>query len=283
MGILCRGRRRDAGVLAAVAADVGDPAGKGGHLRCDARYLGHHDDSRAVALAVYHPVRAVVREPVTFEVSQIVVSHEARYFTRCRRTGSATLGARRARAPVGKLLSSNNSGRDGCVMGDRVSYRCADSVAHITMDDGKVNVLSSPMQAELHDALNQAERDEAVVIITGRPGVFSGGFDLGVLRAGGEDALAMLRGGFELAERLLSFPSPVVIACSGHAVAMALFVVLSGDYRIGVTGDARFTANEVAIGLAMPRAAIEICRQRLTPPATRVIRAGGALLWSAGG
>jgi enoyl-CoA hydratase len=157
-------------------------------------------------------------------------------------------------------------------MADRVRYECADSVARITMDDGKVNVLSPPMQAELHQALDRAAGDEAAVILTGRAGLFSGGFDLGVLRAGGEDALSMLKGGFELAERLLSFPFPVVIACSGHAVAMALFVVLSGDYRIGVTGDARLTANEVAIGLAMPRAAIEICRQRLTPAAfTRVV------------
>ena len=72
-------------------------------------------------------------------------------------------------------------------------------------------------------------------------------------------------GGFQLAERVLSFPTPVVIACPGHTVAMAVFLLLSGDYRIGVAGPYRFTANEVAIGLTMPRSAIEICRQRLTP------------------
>jgi enoyl-CoA hydratase len=157
-------------------------------------------------------------------------------------------------------------------VGDRVSYQCAESVARIAMDDGKANVLSLPMQAELHEGLDRAERDEAVVIITGRTGVFSGGFDLGVLRGGGEDALSMLKGGFELAERLLSFRFPVVVACSGHAIAMGLFVVLSGDFRIGVAGDPRLMANEVAIGLTMPRAAIEICRQRLSPATfTRVV------------
>jgi enoyl-CoA hydratase len=77
----------------------------------------------------------------------------------------------------------------------------------------------------------------------------------------------MIRGGFELAERLLSFPTPVVVACTGHAVAMASFVLLAGDLRIGATGDFRIQANEVAIGLTMPRAAIEICRQRLAPAA----------------
>ena len=150
-------------------------------------------------------------------------------------------------------------------MGTLVSYRLHDSVATITMDDGKVNVLSHEMLAELNDALSRAEADAAIVALAGRPGVFSAGFDLKVLRAGGPSARAMLRAGFELAERILSFPMPVVISCTGHAIAMGAFLVLSGDYRIGVAGRYKVTANEVAIGLTLPRAAMEICRQRLTP------------------
>jgi enoyl-CoA hydratase len=146
-----------------------------------------------------------------------------------------------------------------------VSYHCADTIATITIDDGKVNALSLAALAELHAALDRAEQDDAVVILAGRDGVFSAGFDLPVLRGGGPDALAMLRAGFELAARLLVFPRPVVIACTGHAVAMGVFLLLCGDYRIGVTGPYKITANEVAIGLTMPRAAVEICRQRLTP------------------
>jgi enoyl-CoA hydratase len=146
-----------------------------------------------------------------------------------------------------------------------VSYRLEDSVATITMDDGKVNVLSLEMLAELDAALDRAVADRAVVVLTGRAGVFSAGFDLSVLRAGGSDAPAMLRAGFELAARILSFPTPVVVACNGHAIAMGVFLLLSGDYRVGAAGSYKITANEVAIGLTMPRAAVEICRQRLTP------------------
>jgi enoyl-CoA hydratase len=133
------------------------------------------------------------------------------------------------------------------------------------MDDGRVNVLSQEMLAELNDALSRAEANAAIVALAGRAGVFSAGFDLKVLHAGGPSARTMLRTGFELAERILSFPMPVVIACTGHAVAMGVFLMLSGDYRIGVAGPYKITANEVAIGLTLPRAAIEICRQRLTP------------------
>jgi enoyl-CoA hydratase/carnithine racemase len=150
-------------------------------------------------------------------------------------------------------------------MGTLVSYTLDDGVATIAMDDGKVNVLSLAMQSELNAALDRAEQDGAVVVLAGRDGVFSAGFDLPALRAGGPDALDMLQGGFVLAERLLSFPTPVVIACTGHAIAMAVFLLLSGDYRIGAAGPHKLTANEVAIGMTLPRAAIELCRQRLTP------------------
>jgi enoyl-CoA hydratase len=150
-------------------------------------------------------------------------------------------------------------------MGELVSYRLDGSVATITMDDGKVNVLSSQMLAEIGAALDRAEADRAAVVLAGRQGVFSAGFDLAALRAGGAAGPDMVTSGFELAERILSFPLPVVIACTGHAVAMGLFLLLSADYRIGAAGAYKITANEVAIGLTMPDAAIEICRQRIGP------------------
>jgi len=146
-----------------------------------------------------------------------------------------------------------------------VSYQLKDSIATITLDDGKVNVLSSAMLGQLDAALDRAMADRAVVLLAGRPGVFSAGFDLPVLNAGGAASVAMLRAGFALAERLLSFPTPVVIACTGHAVAMGAFILLSGDYRVGAAGPCKIAANEVAIGLTMPRAAVEILRQRLAP------------------
>jgi enoyl-CoA hydratase len=130
-----------------------------------------------------------------------------------------------------------------------VSYHCDDTIATITIDDGKVNVLSLAVLAELDAALSRAERDDAVVILAGRDGVFSAGFDLPVLRGGGPDAIAMLRAGFELAARLLAFPRPVVIACTGHAVAMGVFLLLGGDYRVGITGPYKITpADAVTAG-----------------------------------
>ncbi len=154
-------------------------------------------------------------------------------------------------------------------MGDRVSYRLGDDgVATVTMDDGKVNALSRAMLGDLRAAFDRAEQDRAAVLLTGRAGVFSGGFDLRTLRGGDAvEALAMVREGFELAERVLSFPRPVVAAAPGHAIAMGTFLLLSADLRIGARGSARFAANEVAIGLSVPAPALAILRYRLTPSA----------------
>ena len=150
-------------------------------------------------------------------------------------------------------------------MAEPVSYEVAEGIATITLDDGKANALSLTMLEAVDDALDRARADEVTVILTGRPGIFSGGFDLQVLGGGGPDAGQMLEEGFLLALRLLEHPFPVVIACTGHAIAMGSFLLLSADYRIGAEGPFRLVANEVAIGLTMPRAAIEICRQRLAP------------------
>ena len=146
-----------------------------------------------------------------------------------------------------------------------VNYELGDGVAVVTLDDGKVNVLSSQMWAEINQALDRAEADEAVVIITGRPGIFSGGFDLKTLRGGGQGAELMLDAGFRTAERMLSFPNPIVAAVSGHAIAMGSFVVMSCDYRIGIDGPFKLVANEVSIGMPMPKGIIELCRLRLSP------------------
>ena len=150
-------------------------------------------------------------------------------------------------------------------MSDVVAYKLEHPICAITLDDGKVNCLSPQMLGEMNAALDRAEKDRAVVLLAGRKGNFSAGFDLAVIGKGGSDAADMLINGFRLAERLLSFPMPVVIACTGHAIAMGSFLLLSADYRIGADGTYKIGANEVAIGMTMPRFGVEICRQRLAP------------------
>ena len=149
-----------------------------------------------------------------------------------------------------------------------VTSRRDESLAVITLVDGKVNALGPTMQQALNEALDNADRDDVgAVVIAGNHRVFSGGFDLKILTAGEvQPAIDMLRGGFELAYRLLSYPKPVVMACTGPAIAMGSFLLCSGDHRIAAPGST-IQANEVAIGMVLPYAALAIMRLRLTPSA----------------
>jgi enoyl-CoA hydratase len=146
------------------------------------------------------------------------------------------------------------------------TYSRSGAVGTIVMDDGKANVMSLAMLNALHAAFDQAEKDKTVVILKARGRHFSGGFDLNVFaRGSAEDQYLMLKAGAELALRILSFPTPVVVACQGNAYPMGAFLILSSDHRIAADGNYRIGMNEVAIGLTVPRFAIEIARQRLTP------------------
>ncbi len=145
------------------------------------------------------------------------------------------------------------------------TYERSDGIATIKMDDGKVNALGVPMLRELHAAFDRAEEDEAIVILTGREGRFSAGFDLKVFSDTPEQLPEMLTLGATLCERILAFPRPVITACTGHGVAAGCFIQLPADLRLGVDGPFQIGLNEVKIGLTMPGFVIELARSRLTP------------------
>lgn len=148
-----------------------------------------------------------------------------------------------------------------------VHYDFRDGIATIRIDDGKRNALSPPVLRAIYAALDTAEKDKAIVILTGREEVLSAGFDLKVMKRGGIDALRMLGLGYSLTARVLAYPYPVITACNGHLLAMGVFLTLSSDYVIGCQGDFRVSANEVALGLPMPRVGAAMLRHRLTPAA----------------
>ncbi len=117
-----------------------------------------------------------------------------------------------------------------------VQYGLQDGVATIRIDDGKRNALSPEVLKQIYHALDRAESDRAIVIITGRESVFSAGFDLKVMKRGGMNALRMLRAGYGLTARVMAYPYPVIAACNGHVLAMGVFLMLSADYVIGSRG-----------------------------------------------
>jgi enoyl-CoA hydratase len=131
------------------------------------------------------------------------------------------------------------------------------------MDDGKANALSAAMLDALASALARAEREAAAIVLAGRPGRFSAGFDLGVMMSGPEAATALLKRGSDVLMKLYGTPLPLVIACTGHALAAGALMVLTGDMRVGAAGEFKLGLNEVSIGLPVPVLAMELARDRL--------------------
>ncbi len=148
-------------------------------------------------------------------------------------------------------------------MSDLISYQLEDGIATLTLNNGKVNAISPDVIAAFNAALDQAETDRAVVILTGQPGILSGGYDLKVMTSSAEAAIDLVAKGSTLARRMLAHPFPIIVACPGHAVAKGAFLLLSADYRIGVEGPFNIGLNEVQIGMTMHHVGIELARDRL--------------------
>jgi enoyl-CoA hydratase len=149
-------------------------------------------------------------------------------------------------------------------MSDPARYRLEGKTAVIEMDDGKANALSDVMIDTVTAALTRAEGEASAVVLAGRPERFCAGFDLRVMMSSPDNAKALLTRGSDLLMRLYGSPLPVVIACTGHALAGGALVVLTGDVRIAAQGAFKIGLNEVAIGMPVPVLAMELARDRLS-------------------
>ncbi|MFT6901530.1 MAG: enoyl-CoA hydratase [Colwellia sp.] len=144
-----------------------------------------------------------------------------------------------------------------------IDFELNENIATITLKNGKVNAISHQVITEINSALDQAEAARAAVILTSQPGIFSGGYDLKTMKESSDSAVSLVTAGSTLTRRMLSFPFPIIGACTGHAVAKGAFLLLSCDYRIGSIGPFKIGLNEVAIGMTMHQAGLELARNRV--------------------
>lgn len=142
-----------------------------------------------------------------------------------------------------------------------------DNVLVVHLDDDKANALSFDMIAAINEALDDAESDDDIraVVLHGRPGKFSAGFDLGVMLGNDMSAIIdLVADGGDLVHRIYASSVPVVSACTGHALAAGALVLLGCDVRIGADIDAKIGLNEVAIKMVLPDWALTIAIDRLS-------------------
>jgi enoyl-CoA hydratase len=145
-------------------------------------------------------------------------------------------------------------------------YRLDEGVAHISMDDGKVNAIGLAAIAGLEEQLDQAEKDAATaVVLTGREGVFCAGFNLADI-LNPENATSLRREFIDLVLRLFEFERPVVIACTGHALGAGAGLLVVADRRIGLDGEFKLGFNEASVGVTISKATGELARYRMPMP-----------------
>jgi len=138
-------------------------------------------------------------------------------------------------------------------------------VSIITLNDGKANVFSPEMSKTISRLLDEVPDDKGSLVITGRPGIFSAGFDLKIISSGDASAVSsMIKTGFTLLARVYNFPRPVIAACSGHGVALGAFLLCCADYRIGAKGQFIVQANETRNNMSIPTPILEISKTRIS-------------------
>lgn len=153
-------------------------------------------------------------------------------------------------------------------MTDPVRYEVRDRIAHVTIDHGKANVLTPDLIATVDSFVGRAEdagpQEVGALLISGSAGFLSGGFDLSVITSSPQAAGELVTSGGALFVRMLGSPVPVVVACTGHAVAAGALMLLGADERIGVAGNFKIGLLETAKGMVLPRWAVELAEARLS-------------------
>ena len=137
---------------------------------------------------------------------------------------------------------------------EKVTYGIEDGIAQITMDDGKANAMNWGFFKEMGKRMDQAESDGAkALVITGRPGFFSGGLDLKLLPTLSASEMGDFLITFARTMlRVFSFPVPTIAAITGHAIAGGAMLAFACDRRFALDGPYRIQMNETLIGIPLP-------------------------------
>jgi enoyl-CoA hydratase len=153
----------------------------------------------------------------------------------------------------------------------------ADAVATIRIDDGKANAFNEGLLSALSDALDVAIAQDRAALIVGRDGFLSAGFDLSVMRAGADARRTLVLAGLELALKIFESPVPVVVCCTGHAIAAGTLLLLPSEHVLVADTPVKIGFNETTIGIELSPFVLELARYRLLPAAYNQILHGQLL------
>ncbi len=135
----------------------------------------------------------------------------------------------------------------------------------LTLNRPPANAISREFNEALYEQCREAREQTPVraLIVTGAGRFFSGGLDIKEAAAGRSRVGVLGSGERDGVFALWTMPKPTVAMINGHAIAGGLIIALACDFKLCARGSHKLGLNEVAIGLALPIAAVEIVRLAL--------------------
>ncbi len=145
-----------------------------------------------------------------------------------------------------------------------------------------VNALDAGLIRTLRTAIESAPASGArALVLSGRPGMFSGGLDVPSLLALDRAAMqAVWTDFFALLRALAASPLPIVAAITGHSPAGGAVLSIFCDYRIMARGTFRIGLNETRVGLVVPEVIQATLRRLVGSHRAERLMVAGAMLES---
>ena len=157
------------------------------------------------------------------------------------------------------------------------------AVRELRLDRPPANALVPELLAGLRDAVARApEEGIRAVILSGRPGMFSGGLDVPHLLTLDRASIEGLwKTFYSFLHTLSASPIPVGAAITGHSPAGGAVISLYCDYRVMAEGDFKIGLNEVQVGLPMPPIILGALTRLVGPHPAERLAVGSQLIPSA--
>ena len=156
-------------------------------------------------------------------------------------------------------------------------------VRELRLDRPPANALTPDLIVELREALTRAPEEGArALVLSGRPGRFSGGLDVPYLLPLDREGMDRLwREFYRLLHALAASHVPIAAAVTGHSPAGGAVMAMFCDYRVMAEGDFVIGLNEVLVGIPMPLAILQALSRLVGPGKAERLCVEGRLLSSA--
>ena len=151
-----------------------------------------------------------------------------------------------------------------------INFEKKESIYFLTMDAGE-NRWNTTFVREFSKALDDVEKDNgpgALITTSSDPKFFSNGLDLDWIQSPSDfpergDREVFGEEFMYLMGRIITLPIPTICAINGHAFGAGFMLALSHDVRIMREDRGFLCANEIQLGLKIPRPELALFRHKI--------------------